>query len=542
MNSIHSKSPVSFQETRAHESPRNALVAAAGRGDLQAVNRLVLENPSLDFDARDHQGDTALGVAILHGNLAVAERLLALGADPHPRVNGMSALRAAIHGGHAAVLQALLERDVEVNERIDVDGKTGVSLVMLAARWQPSLVRLLLRRDDIQLDAVDGSGNTALMHAVWGGSETIVKLVAARGGQIDHRNNEGKSAWRLAFESNSRSLMRVLLEAGAGIDQEFSVEDGATALTEAIDNGDVEMARWLLQQGADPNWVGELAWTPLREALWAPRSVEMMRLLLENGADARAGEDRGLGVLATAAGDGDEDAIALLMSHGACPTRIEERLMALDVPANRLNDIRLSALQVAVWQGHVDVLTTLAEQGYDLMTPLSRYRSTALHLAVQRGHHEMVTFLLPIGHAAERVNLRNDFFETPLMLAVKADDIDVVRFLLERGADANLQEDNGNTALHFADEVGNEDIADLLISYGADGSIPNHAGVIPAGAGDDTAMDTLYQGSEDLLSVDSLSSDSESLLNRKRPRSGSDADLSELMSHLDEDQETRRRR
>lgn len=502
----------------------------------------MLENPSLDFDARDHKGDTALGIAILQGNLAVAERLLALGADPNVRVNGMSALRVAIQGGHAAVLQALLEKDVEVNERIDVDGKTGVTLVMLAAQWHPSLVRLLLRRDDIQLDAVDDSGNTALMHAVWGGSEIIVKLLAARGGQIDHRNNEGKSAWWLAFESNSRSLMGVLLDAKVDIDQELSAEHGATALSEAIDHGELEMARWLLQRGAKPNRVCAAGWTPLCQALFAPRNVEMMQLLLQNGADARQGENTGRSALAIAAGDGDEYAIALLLEHGACPTRIEERLMALDVPANRLNDIRLSALQVAVWLGHVDVLTTLAEQGYDLMTPVNRFRNTALHLAVQRGHDEMVRFLLPIEHAAERVNLRNDFFETPLMLAVKADDIDVVRSLLEVGAHTNLQDEDGNTALHFAGETENEHIALLLMQNGADGSIPNHAGVIPAGAGDDTAMDTLYQGTEDLLSVDSLSSDSESLLNRKRPRSGSDADLSELMSHLDEDKETRRRR
>lgn len=444
---------------------RTSLVAAAAEGHLQEVERLMRENTHLDINARDDRGVTALVAAAAHGRLTTVERLLALGADPDLRVEGRSALHVAILGNSPAMVSALLDHDADLHQRLDMHRMSSATPLMLAAENSPDIVNLLLSRG-ADPEAVDGFGYTALMHAVWGGNTTIVTTLARRSEQIDRRSNEGKSAFRYAFERNSRALMRVLLDEGADIDQESPPESGDTVLSEVIGKGHLSKARWLMEQGANPNGVAGTDRTPLRDALGAPRGTDMMRLLLENGAEARLGEEQGHSVLAVAAAERNEEAIHLLIAHGADPRRIADRLTATDLPAHEFEDVRLSALQVAAWFGYVDILETLSEQEYDLMTPVNRHHDTALHLAVWRQNREVVEWLLPREQAADRVNSRNDLLDTPL-LHLQEGDLAMARLLVQRGANVNLADQEGTTPLLMAVHHGDEQIVEFLLSQGA---------------------------------------------------------------------------
>ncbi|HUU20210.1 MAG TPA: ankyrin repeat domain-containing protein [Sedimentisphaerales bacterium] len=94
---------------------------------------------------------------------------------------------------------------------------------------------------------------------------------------------------------------------------------------------------------------------------------------------------------------------------------------------------------------------------------------TPLHLASSKGHIEIVEFLL--NHGAD-IELEIFNGETPLMLAAQyarhGQQYETIKTLLEHGAKVNHKDENGRTALHDAAMYSGKEVINLLISYGAD--------------------------------------------------------------------------
>ncbi len=77
------------------------------------------------------------------------------------------------------------------------------------------------------------------------------------------------------------------------------------------------------------------------------------------------------------------------------------------------------------------------------------------------------------------MNSRGAFGETPLHVAVDRGYLDIVKLLLERGADPNLQSNEGNTPLHLSVISSSADIAYELLKAGADRQVKNSFGKTP---------------------------------------------------------------
>ena len=62
-----------------------------------------------------------------------------------------------------------------------------------------------------------------------------------------------------------------------------------------------------------------------------------------------------------------------------------------------------------------------------------------------------------------KVDLQNRHWgKTALHYAVEKGNLKIIKYLVEKGADANLQNEGGRTALHYAKQKGNQEIIDLL--------------------------------------------------------------------------------
>ena len=163
----------------------------------------------------------------------------------------------------------------------------------------------------------------------------------------------GHTALMLAARSGYADAVKLLVAAGADVNQN-SVGDKTSPMLIAAINGHFDLAKWLLDQGANPNAAAENGVTPLYAALnvtWAPRALypqprafnqqqitylDFMKALLEKGADPNprltkkvwyseynfdlAGVDEiGATPFWRAAFAGDVPAMALLFEHGADP-------------------------------------------------------------------------------------------------------------------------------------------------------------------------------------------------------------------------------
>jgi len=125
--------------------------------------------------------------------------------------------------------------------------------------------------------------------------------------------------------------------------------------------------------------------------------------------------------------------------------------------------------------GDVDRLTVLLEEEPPLLTSYSGDGFTALHLAAFFGRHEAAELLIERGAEVDAFG-RGWMTGTALHSAVSRLQSEVVRILLEAGANANVRQSAGWTPLHAAAMNGDLASVDLLLEAGADPTAANDEG------------------------------------------------------------------
>ena len=122
----------------------------------------------------------------------------------------------------------------------------------------------------------------------------------------------------------------------------------------------------------------------------------------------------------------------------------------------------------AAYDGDLEKVKEIIERSPDQINIQDSQGFTPLHLASGKGHFEIVEFLL--NHGAD-IELEICTGDTPLVLAAryaKDGQYETIKVLLEHGAKVNHKDENGRTALHDAAMYSSREVINLLISYGAD--------------------------------------------------------------------------
>ena len=137
-----------------------------------------------------------------------------------------------------------------------------------------------------------------------------------------------------------------------------------------------------------------------------------------------------------------------------------------------------TALLYACRGGHADIVEALFRNGADLHVK-NKQGMNCLDLAEARGHEKVVSILrgaklllsIREGETARVIELLNSGVDvnhqltdgwTPLMVAALDDQLEVAKILLNRGADAALQNSKGLTAEMIAERKGHRRIIELL--------------------------------------------------------------------------------
>jgi uncharacterized protein len=143
---------------------------------------------------------------------------------------------------------------------------------------------------------------------------------------------------------------------------------------------------------------------------------------------------------------------------------------------------RRPALDVfdAALVGDRERLAALLAQEPARATAVHPFGWRPLHFAAFGGKLETVKLLLASGAELD-ARARNHFDNTALQTAMLCGEADVVTFLLEKGADPNVRQDEGFVPLHEAAFLGRVDLAALLLAHGAELDARSAKGETPLG-------------------------------------------------------------
>jgi ankyrin repeat protein len=253
--------------------------------DLADKNR---QQTALEVAAYFGKADNAIAI-VTHANFDRADRQLRQGLlDRSLRIGALTSLRADDEQG-IKLIKVLLDKGANPN----ASDKGVTAMQSAACRMQPNaekenaeikqMVALLRQRGA----TVDLFSAVAI-----GDGEEVRRLLKNDPKAVDSRGPDGYPALHFAVGMNYRNIVGALLNAGGQVDirnkSEYTGDVGETALHCAAFWGRYEIARLLIDAGADVNALTDRQSTPLHDAARL-RNVKIARFLLEKGAkpDAR---------------------------------------------------------------------------------------------------------------------------------------------------------------------------------------------------------------------------------------------------------------
>ncbi len=289
-------------ENGADITSSNALHAAAEEGKPHIIRFLIEQG--IDVNLTDEQGRTPLMFAAEEGHLDIVQYLVAMRAEINPLDNGNhSALIYAVGEGNTDIVQYLLDKGAEVvvvdHNALEIaiqegDEETFDLLLEQQVENNPSQEEELKRNYDFHF----------FIEAVEDGNMQVVRNYIRKKGDVNAATKDGWTGLIEAADESNLNMVRLLTEAGANVN--LATKNGWTPLMEAIDERDISITRYLIRQGANVNassigihnenyyidneqflYSVQNGWSALFEAI-DEEAEDIAKYLLDNGADVNA--------------------------------------------------------------------------------------------------------------------------------------------------------------------------------------------------------------------------------------------------------------
>ena len=468
------------QKTKAMQNV-NLIHLAARIGSVRHIRKLVSMGHTLNKISpyRRDEFSTPLCLAAGYNNTEVVEELISHGARPRKKnFKGFNAahfaarkgntenlmylldrdpeiktimfrreanlLHLAARGGHADTVEALLNIGLDVDEKVsyhwesndedqfetDLDPhrssfesdtqaedlrsfdvlSSGATPLMLAAKSGNIETAELLISKCAEIQAQDTNNCSALFYACRGGHLPMIKFMITSNLEV----NCCDGFYRTLLHVVTDAEVAKLLTTECGLKLNAKDREEMTPLHRAAERGDVTIAKYFMQCGADVNAKDCYDGNPLTVALYQKHcKLKMVSLLINGGSFV------------------DLDLI-------------------FAVASNRLKEVCLTPRIVKL-------LIDASGESVDVTI----CGKTFLHRTC-RSNLETARFLVEYG---ADVNLQDDEGKLPLHVAAKEGNIDIVRFLLEQGSEVDVADDCGSVPLLLAAEHGNEKTSKLLLKH-----------------------------------------------------------------------------
>ena len=493
----------------------SALQAAAFVGNVELVQLLL--GAGADINVLHGEHSTALRVAVLEAHEDIVRILINYGADVNLRIqdedeqheNSKSILHLSLETGNVTIFSALIAAGADVN--VDLLNHPPV-LTAACGSTNITIVKLLLEsgadvnatgmkgwRANIQDDEASALHMTSLRD-----HEYVAPVLLEHGAEMEMEVETFGTPLQVAADVGHVSLVQILLEAGAKVDHTNSY---GTALSIASGHGHLEVVQKLLSAGAtifDP---------PRVPNALAAACQWRDRLVIEILLDELSGTEKKASACADAVFSADdEDTFQLLFEHGlsgsplvlnqACAAGLDRSvwmLLEAGVDADCDNGEGGHALHTAACHQRSGVVKLLLDHGVDvnfqsaksgspLLATLEGFAAPQLRdWSLPRDEYDFMRWMPeavlwgrslpePARSPAKPLPFPDLFDPVCFPRATSSgpgykrfiECAEIVRTLVDHGANVNTEPRSFGNALHLASFMGTEPIVRLLLDQGAD--------------------------------------------------------------------------
>ncbi|XP_041355511.1 uncharacterized protein LOC121373126 [Gigantopelta aegis] len=526
-------------------------------------------------DALGELGRTPLMYASRLGHYEVADILLKAGANINIiDEEGACALHLAARGGHIDVAKIFLENDVDINEKgehnrtpllyacrygyvefvkfclenkgdMKLKCQTDSCLHLACKSGSIDTVKILLDNDILprnkMLD-INEPGHfrrTPIMYACLHGKTDIVNYLMTNGAELDTLDERGENIIHMAVLSGNVELVKELLSCSK-TQHLLSSLNGSSVFERASANGRYDMLKYFIESNKklvplspclivacfkghmpiiemlidivdDVDYRGHKGRTALLTACLGGQT-ETARFLISKGADNTLLDEFNDSCWKHACDSGKVDLVSYLLEHSE---------FTVGTPCQN----GMTSFMIACRRNHTQLFEFLVEQDTYAVHTLDTFGSSCLHHCCT-GRHDSTLLLERLVALNLDVNCTDNNEKTPLMQAFQNGCIEIVRWLVEHGADlcltdkrrgnylhyacrsnkvenikfllhcgfpVNCTDQKNNTPLMEACFKGNSDVVDLLLQNGADANRQNTSGETCVGAALKKKHETVLQ-------------------------------------------------
>lgn len=349
------------------------------------------------------------------------------------------------------------------------------SLPDAVLRQHESLIMRRLKKG-FDPDAFDEQGYTAAIYAAGLGDIGVLQQLLGFGANLALGTTQGETPLYAAAQHGHLNAVTFLLKRGVPVDPETVHRE--TPLLIAAREGQVNVVRVLLEAGANVNQQDNRGWSALMVAI-RENHTDLINLLLGHNVDVNLAPKEGAHALMMAVKQEDEDLVRRLLERGA------------DV--HHVDRLGMCSLRIAVLRGNQAIARRLLNAGADVTAPFAN-KETPVECAEREGHKELAGYLkkrvkrlaacmdiLEVVARGDHARIKEIVVQvprsvnvhsatnrwTPLLIAVRAQQLEIAETLLQHGADVHARSKEGRPAIAYAVDAGNLAMVKVLLEGGA---------------------------------------------------------------------------
>ncbi|KDO22637.1 TKL protein kinase [Saprolegnia parasitica CBS 223.65] len=461
----------------------------AAHGNQPAMAYLLLEHGA-KMDAKNRDGHTPLQVAAARGlNDPIAQLL-----RHYPRIQDEDQLFDALREKRIPDATRILQNNFfHVNLR---DSSETPLLHLVVATQDLSLLQaflaassVLLQKPNLQIDAKDATGRTALAVAITCGTAEAAQTLYEAGASLDLVDTKGETAWHMAAAKGHMSILAMLLQETKdenGID--VTNHNGESPLFVAATSGHADVVQCLLRANASPHVISQDGSTLLHAAAISGNMI-VVHQIVQCGVNVDASDAMGRTPLHIAAEKAYDSVVKYLLDvdvnvfakdkTGKTPLMLATNPVVINtlLQAEKSTKQKVPQLSETLLDQLVDRVIT-SEGLRDLIRTSLCNSEAKLNKLIQQVRDRLDVGLEALKSSVDRPEGTQS--ANARVQAVYVNDASQERTLLADDSQYNAANEAGDSPLHLAVQTNDhKTLAALLRSSSINVDVRNAAGVTP---------------------------------------------------------------